>query len=88
MTTQNTNQQQNRFLRRSDAAEYVRTRFGFPCSKQWLAKLATTGGGPSYRKASRFPVYAIEDLDAWAQARLSAPMRATGLLADKGGENV
>ena len=66
-------------LRRADAAEYVRTRYGFPCSKQWLAKLATTGGGPAYRKAGKFPVYAVEDLDTWAQARLSAPMRATGI---------
>ncbi len=73
----------NRMLRRAEAAEYVRTRYGFPCSKQWLAKLATTGGGPNYRKAGKFPVYAVEDLDAWAQSRLSAPMRATGIVIEQ-----
>lgn len=70
-----------RLLRRADAAEYVLSRYGFPCSKQWLARLACQGGGPTYRKAGKFPLYAVEDLDAWAQARLSAPMRATGISA-------
>ena len=34
------------FLRRSDAAAYITERYGFPCSRQWLAKLAVIGGGP------------------------------------------
>jgi hypothetical protein len=34
------------FLRRADAAAYVTDRYGFPCSRQWLAKLAVVGGGP------------------------------------------
>jgi len=84
MTNQTLTYLPARLLRRADAAEYVRTRYGFPCSKQWLAKLVTTGGGPVYMKAGKFPVYAVEDLDAWAQARLSAPMRATGISAGEG----
>jgi hypothetical protein len=41
------------FLRRADAANYVSKRYGFPCSRQWLAKLAVIGGGPLFRKAGR-----------------------------------
>ena len=60
-------------LRRADAAKYVNTRYGFPCSKAWLAKLACVGGGPEYLLAGKFPIYPVASLDAWAQARLSAP---------------
>lgn len=66
-----------RFLRRSDAAQYVQATYGFPCSRQWLAKLAVTGGGPVYRKAGRTPIYAPADLDAWASARIGHPQRST-----------
>lgn len=66
-----------RFFRRSDAARYIQTTFGFPCSRQWLAKLAVTGGGPVYRKAGRTPIYAPADLDAWASARIGEPRRST-----------
>jgi hypothetical protein len=66
-----------RFLRRAQAADYVQTAYGFPCSRQWLAKLAVTGGGPIYRKAGRTPIYAPADLDAWAMERIGAPQRST-----------
>jgi hypothetical protein len=70
-----------RYLRRRDAAEYVRNEWGLPCSEKWLAKLAVTGGGPVYSKAGRFPIYTIEDLDSWAQSRIGAPRRSTSVLA-------
>jgi hypothetical protein len=57
------------FLRRSDAANYITERYGFPCSRQWLAKLAVIGGGPVFRKAGRYPVYEPNELDQWAAAR-------------------
>ena len=66
-----------RFLRRVEAAIYVETTSGFPCSRQWLAKLAVVGGGPTYRKAGRTPIYAPHDLDSWAQSRIGAPQRST-----------
>lgn len=66
-----------RFLRRGDAAQYIQATFGFPCSRQWLAKLAVTGGGPVYRKAGRTPIYAPADLDAWASSRTGEPQRST-----------
>jgi hypothetical protein len=69
-----------RFLRRADAAMYVAQRYGFPCSRQWLAKLAVVGGGPSFRKAGRYPVYDPADLDRWAQSRIGPPQRSTSEL--------
>jgi len=66
-----------RYLRRVDAADYLQSTYGFPCSRQWLAKLAVTGGGPVFRKAGRTPLYAPSDLDAWAEARIGAPVRST-----------
>ena len=70
-----------RYLRRSAAAQYVREGWGLPCSARWLAKLAVVGGGPVYRKAGRFPVYASDDLDAWAEARIGEPRRSTSVTA-------
>lgn len=71
----------DRFLRRNDAASYLTETYGFPCSRAWLAKLASVGGGPVFRKAGRVPIYSQSDLDAWATARLSEPFRASGIPA-------
>jgi hypothetical protein len=70
-----------RYLRRGDAATYIRTTYGFPCSRQWLAKLAVIGGGPVYRKAGRFPIYSTIDLDEWANGRIGAPRYSTSVFA-------
>ena len=66
-----------RFLRRTEAASYVTDHYGFPCSRQWLAKLAVVGGGPVFRKAGRYPIYQLEDLDRWAEARIGPAQRST-----------
>ena len=66
-----------RYLGRAEAAQYVQSRYGFPCSRQWLAKLAVLGGGPIFRKAGRNPIYAPADLDDWAMARIGEPQRST-----------
>jgi hypothetical protein len=66
-----------RYLRRVDAARYVESSYGFPCSPRWLAKLAVVGGGPVFRKAGRMPIYAPADLDGWAQSRIGAPKKST-----------
>jgi hypothetical protein len=73
--------QHPRYFRREDAAAYLTETFGFPVSRAWMAKLASQGGGPVFRKAGRVPLYAKEDLDAWATARLSEPFRASGVPA-------
>jgi hypothetical protein len=65
------------FLGRADAAIYVTDRYGFPCSRQWLAKLAVVGGGPVFRKAGRYPIYKPDDLDRWAQARIGPVQHST-----------
>lgn len=65
------------FLRRSEASAYVRRQWNFPCSNAWLAKLAVIGGGPIFRKAGRYPIYAIQDLDSWAKSRISGPLNST-----------
>lgn len=76
MTTNTT-----RYLRRAEAARYVRSTWGMPCSPTWLAKLAVVGGGPVYRKAGRFPLYMLSDLDAWAESRIGQPRRSTSVEA-------
>src|SRR5260370_19217772 len=73
------------FLRRSDAATYVTERYAFPCSRQWLAKLAVIGGGPVFRKAGRYPVYEPSELDQWAKAHIGPPQRSTSDEAGPGG---
>jgi hypothetical protein len=68
-----------RYLRRTDAADYVRANWGIPCSARWLAKLAVVGGGPIFRKAGRFPVYSPMDLDTWARSRIGPALRSTSV---------
>jgi excisionase family DNA binding protein len=58
-------------LRRTEAATYVQDVRGQPCTAKTLAKLAVVCGGPPYRKAGKYSLYDLNDLDAWAQARLS-----------------
>jgi hypothetical protein len=71
----------NVLLRRDQAAEYIRTTYGFPCTRSWLAKLASLGGGPAFRKASRFPLYDQADLDAWAQSKIGPRVQSTAELS-------
>jgi hypothetical protein len=63
------------YLRRAQAAEYVRQRWGLPCSHGYLHKLASVGGGPIFHRAGKCPLYLEDDLDAWARSRISGPLR-------------
>jgi hypothetical protein len=67
---------QVQYLRRKDAAKYLKSKYGFGATKT-LAKLATLGGGPKFRMTGRFPVYAPEDLDKWALDRMGEPVSST-----------
>ena len=67
------------YLRRAAAAKYVKEYWGLPCSAKWLAKLAVVGGGPTYRKAGRFPLYKAADLDQWVEQRIGPPRRSTSV---------
>jgi len=65
------------FLRRNEAAAYLRSRYGFGTSRS-LAKLACVGGGPEYHKAgTKMVLYEPSKLDEWARNRISAAKRST-----------
>jgi hypothetical protein len=66
-----------RCLRRNAAASHLRQEYGLPITAQSLAKLAYTGGGPVFQLLGRYPVYTRENLNAWAESRLSGPLRST-----------
>jgi hypothetical protein len=66
----------NRFLRRKDAATYLKNKYGHG-SPRTLAKLACLGGGPEMVYVGRNPYYTEQDLDAWALSKMSAPVRTT-----------
>lgn len=63
-------------LTRNEAAFYL-TRQGYPTAKGTLQKLACVGGGPIYRKFGNRALYTPEDLLAWAESRLTPPIRNT-----------
>lgn len=52
-----------RYLTNNEAASYLRL------SPRTMEKQRVLGGGPRFRKFGRRVLYALEDLDAWANAR-------------------
>ncbi len=64
-------------LRRWEASEYLGTVHGLTVAPATLAKLASVGGGPSYNRANRTPLYPTEELDRWAAARLGRLRQST-----------
>ena len=65
----------SRYLRRAEAAAYIRETYGARCSHAYLDKLACIGGGPTFHRFGKWPVYDMADLDAWALSRISGPLR-------------
>ena len=59
------------------AASHALTEAGYPVARATLATLASRGGGPSYRRFGRIPLYRWADLLDWARSRLGPPMRST-----------
>jgi hypothetical protein len=70
------NPAQYRRLRRSDASNYLREKWGISRAPATLAKLACVGGGPRFESANRVPLYPEPELDAWAESILS-PLRSS-----------
>lgn len=64
------------FLRRKEAAEYLKQKFGFG-SEKTLAKGVVTGDTPEFHKAGRLVLYQREALDAWALGKISGPRRSS-----------
>ncbi|MBL8419313.1 MAG: hypothetical protein JNK92_01640 [Dechloromonas sp.] len=63
----------NRFLTRAEAAQYLTEQLGLPTAKTTLQKWVTNGGGPVYRRFGKYAVYAVPDLDTWADGKLTTP---------------
>ena len=66
----------NRLLTRTEAAQFLQQR-GFPIAARTLATLVSRGGGPTYLRFGQRALYRVEDLAAWAEARLAPPRRST-----------
>ena len=65
-----------RFMRRPEAARYLKDKYGFGASRT-LAKGVVTGDTPVFHKAGRIVLYTREALDAWALAKISGPLKST-----------
>lgn len=65
-----------RYLTRREAATHL-SESGLQISKNTLQKFATVGGGPEYSIFGNRALYTPQNLDAWAEARLSAPRNST-----------
>ncbi len=67
----------NRHYRRAHASIYLKDNYGIHAAVGTLAKWASIGGGPPFHYDGRFPIYAQDDLDAWAVERLGKAVRST-----------
>jgi hypothetical protein len=56
------------------------TAAGYPTAPATLARKASVGGGPVYRRYGPRVVYRWADLLDWAQSRLGPPIRSTAEL--------
>jgi hypothetical protein len=70
---------ENIYLRRRAAAKAL-TEAGFPMSPATLATQATRGNGPPYRLFGRIPLYSLAETLAWAELRLTPPVKSTAEL--------
>lgn len=64
-------------LRRTDVPGYLASKHGIDIAVSTLAKMATVGGGPMMQYSGRIPLYHVNDLDTWANDRLSKSVRST-----------
>jgi hypothetical protein len=67
---------QDILLRRRAAAAAL-TEAGFPTAAATLAAFVCRGGGPPFRRYGKYPLYKLDDLIEWAQARLGPPIRSS-----------
>lgn len=70
-----------KYLRRADAAAYLKDKYGVG-SRRTLDKLASVGGGPIFIKLGGAAVYDPVDLDAWARSRMTR-FKATTVEAEE-----
>jgi hypothetical protein len=70
------------FLRRRQAADYLQSKYGFGALAT-LAKGAVTGDTPYYRKAGKMVLYTKASLDEWALKKIGPPRRSTSQRAEQ-----
>lgn len=68
--------EERKFLTRRQASAYLTAKY-FPCAAASLARMATQGGGPIFRKAGLMVLYEQRRLDEWAAARVSGEFQNT-----------
>ena len=61
--------------RRHEATRYLWERWRLSYAPTTLARFASLGKGPVYRKRGPFAFYREEDLDAWALTKIDNPRR-------------
>ena len=64
------------YMRRDAAARYLKEKFGFG-SVSLLAKGVVSGDTPVFFKRGQIVLYTQEDLDEFARAKISGPLRST-----------
>jgi hypothetical protein len=64
-------------LRRKELSQYLLLRHGLRVAPATLAKLASVGGGPPFRKFGATPLYDTISADKWAIAKLGREHRST-----------
>lgn len=69
-------------LRRAEVSQYLLHRHGIAVAVATLAKWAsTTTSGPPFQRFGAVPLYPVDQLDAWALARLGPAVRSTSEVA-------
>lgn len=71
-----------KYLRRKEAAEYLKSRYGIG-SRNSLDKLASMGGGPRFVKIGGAACYEPAALDDWMESRAVEKL-ATNVLTVRG----
>lgn len=69
--------QNAKLMTRKEAARYITARFGIPISPLTLDTLASTGGGPKFRKWGRRALYEVTDIEGWVTQRMSRKYSST-----------
>jgi hypothetical protein len=70
-----------RGLDRKEASEWLKREYSINRAPRTLAKEAVTGTGPAFYRAGRAVRYDIEDLKAWAEAKIGPKVRSTSELS-------
>jgi hypothetical protein len=64
-------------LSRREASLYLKIKYGVSRTEKTLAKKASVGGGPKFKKDGRLAKYPVPELDIYAQEQLTDLMSST-----------